>query len=1151
MRDPGLSLGAKDLKISLFQRTSPGALAALLSIAGCAVPMSARAQATNIDTAQPFYVTSGLGTTVNPVFQGGVLRVDQAGGVYASNFTLDGSGSNTIDPAGLAATFSGVFFDAVSGTPGSLTIGDSIGGGDITLSGDSTYSGATTISAGTLSLTGRIASSSGVNLTGATAVFDVSGLGSPTQINGLSGVAASRVRLGAKGLTVNQASATTFAGDISGAGASAFIKSGAGSLSLSGVNTYTNATIISGGVLALAGSGSISNSSSVAVDGVFDISATTAGASITSLSGGGVVALGARTLTLTNSADTFNGVIGGTGGVTVAGGAQTLTGANTYTGATTIGSGATLTLAGAGSIAGSSGVAVNGTFDISATDAGASINALSGSGGVTLGARTLTLTNASGSFSGDISGAGGLVLAGGTQTLAGANSSTGGTAVLGGTLALTGAGTLGAPSAMLAVSGGRLDLVGTRQTVSVLRLNGGVIDDSAGGGALEASTFDISSGAISAALGGRGAVTVSGPGATTLSGVNTYTGGTSVNNAHLAIKGDAALGGSRGGLALNNATLTILGDMNSERPIVIAPGGGAINTNGFTANLNGPITLDGDLSTGGAGKISFSSVAQGSGGLSIGEGLFANNGVISARSVTVGRNATLRGVGVINAPTTVSGTLAPGNSPGTLTFNAALTLQAGATSQFDIDGLETGAGAGNFSRVIVNGGPFTAAGALAPVLRGMTGSASNLYTPAIGRRFQVISAAAGIAPDSSFSAVIQPAGLPAGARFDAIYAPTALSLVVTPAAYADLGAAGIAQTPNEKAVGAMLDANRPAAGLRMSVDQAAIYYQLYGLAGEHIPDALNGLSPVIYADGLMAARLAWYGVAATIGDQLADRRGVTGSAGVTLWGEALHQSADNTPSRIGYETSVDGLVVGIDKAFEGGGLIGLAIGGGDAKTDTVRDGAAHGHMIHVAVYGGARSRHAFIDWQADYLHVDQDLTRPLGFAAGSVGSDDTLKGGGVQINAGVDLTVRQWLVEPIAGLSMLRLTSTAPDETAPAAVAERIGVQRNNSLQSFAGVRAARTVRLTPDMPLQVRGLIGWSHEMEDTGADVTARLVNLSGASAFTVSSAPAGRDALKLGASFNAQLTPKITFYGSYSAALARDQRSQHLTAGARVRW
>ena len=105
--------------------------------------------------------------------------------------------------------------------------------------------------------------------------------------------------------------------------------------------------------------------------GTFNISGTTAGATITTLNGvaNSNVTLGAKTLTIANGSTTYAGIIGGTGGLTLTAGTETLSGTNTYTGATTI-NGGTLALSGAaGSIASSSQVNVAnaaGTFSIAA-----------------------------------------------------------------------------------------------------------------------------------------------------------------------------------------------------------------------------------------------------------------------------------------------------------------------------------------------------------------------------------------------------------------------------------------------------------------------------------------------------------------------------------------------------------------------------------------------------------------------------------------------------------------------------------------------------------------------------------------------------------------------------------------------------------------
>ncbi len=237
------------------------------------------------------------------------------------------------------------------------------GPGTTILTADNTYSGGTTINAGTLQL--------GNGGTSGTIVGDVTNHGT---------------------LAFNRSNDLTFGGVISGTGA--VNQLGANTTTLTGVNTYGGLTTISAGTLALTGSGSIADSSRVHADGTFDISGTTAGASIKSLSGSGLVDLGTQTLTLTNAFSTFAGIIQGTGGLTHAGGTQTLSGANTYTGATTV-TGGTLRAGATNTFSSASATAVqsDGTLDLEGFDQ--ILQSLDNAGLVRLGGApgtTLTVT---------------------------------------------------------------------------------------------------------------------------------------------------------------------------------------------------------------------------------------------------------------------------------------------------------------------------------------------------------------------------------------------------------------------------------------------------------------------------------------------------------------------------------------------------------------------------------------------------------------------------------------------------------------------------------------------------------------------------------------------------------------------------------------
>src|SRR6202035_757254 len=119
---------------------------------------------------------------------------------------------------------------------------------------------------------GSIAGSN-LNLAAAGAAFDISAGGNQT-LGDLSGVGGTAVNLGANTLTEGTGNSTIFAGVISGTGG--LTKNGGGTLTLTGNDAFTGATVINAGTLAIGAGGSIAASSGLnlaAAGAAFDISA--------------------------------------------------------------------------------------------------------------------------------------------------------------------------------------------------------------------------------------------------------------------------------------------------------------------------------------------------------------------------------------------------------------------------------------------------------------------------------------------------------------------------------------------------------------------------------------------------------------------------------------------------------------------------------------------------------------------------------------------------------------------------------------------------------------------------------------------------------------------------------------------------------------
>ncbi|WP_081716147.1 autotransporter-associated beta strand repeat-containing protein [Paraburkholderia mimosarum] len=209
-------------------------------------------------------------------------------------------------------------------------------------------------------------------------------------------------------LTNEAASATGWDG-------TSLTKAGAGTLTLSALNTYTGATNVDAGTLAAGIANAFASSSAVTVNSGATLALHDFSQTANDLSGAGNITLGSATSTVltenSNANTTFSGVISGAGGVTKTGAsAFTLSGANTYLGGTTISAGTLV--ATSGNALGSGAVANGAALQLDFASSSTLANALSGTGSLTkTGAGTATLT-AAGSTQGAVTvGAGTLALA--------------------------------------------------------------------------------------------------------------------------------------------------------------------------------------------------------------------------------------------------------------------------------------------------------------------------------------------------------------------------------------------------------------------------------------------------------------------------------------------------------------------------------------------------------------------------------------------------------------------------------------------------------------------------------------------------------------------------------------------------------------------
>lgn len=476
---------------------------------------------------------------------------------------------------------------------------------------------------------------------------------------------------------------------------------------------------------------------------------------------------------------------------------------------------------------------------------------------------------------------------------------------------LTTATDLGAPGVDEVYGWGLLDPRKAIEGYGQLRVDTEVVMNAAAGGikTWEGGAWDDWTNDI----GGPGRLTKSGAGWLRLSGDNSF-GGATVTSGILEFDGDNHLTSN---VRVEGGTLLLNGSLN-DSPLDVAGGEAVVNgtISGAAANVR---VGAGMLRINGSGRLDGSP-------LEVVGGMAVVNGTVSGAPTYVGPNGTLGGSGTLG-DTRVAGTIAPGNSIGTLTIDGNYVHEAGARFVAELLPPDQADLLRVTGTATLNGGTLV-----------LSSEAGQPFV--LGQQYQLLTADGGIVgnfasvDNSNLSPFLSVSLLQGAGTFGVD--------VIRGAALAT--AAG---TPNQSAIAASLDVLPDSSSLLRATTQ---------LSAAEARGAFDGLSGEIHASAqqvlLEGSRLVRDAALGRAGGNAFD---VEAGRDTGAWVEIQHQggeiAADGNAARARY--SGNAVLVGIDHAFDAGWRIGVFGGTGDTDFN-VRGRGSRGEAssTHVGVYAG-------------------------------------------------------------------------------------------------------------------------------------------------------------------------------------------------------
>lgn len=631
-------------------------------------------------------------------------------------------------------------------------------------------------------------------------------------------------------------------------------------------------------------------------------------------------------------------------------------------------------------------------------------------------------------------------------------------------------------------------------------------------------------------ISGTGSVEQAGTGTTILTGENTYTGGTLVDDGTLQL-GAGANGGTSGSL---------VGDI-----AISAPGTFAFNrSDPYT--FAGVLSGEGRVDQRGAGRTELtgdSSVFAGN--TQVNAGILAVNGQLGG-STDVFNGATLAGNGQVGSTTLHNGgRIAPGNSIGTLTVAGDLNQRSGSIYQVELE--STGAR----DHLAVTGMAQLDAGSVIDA----TKLDANPYE--LDRRYIVLSADQGVSgrytltgntPVSSFYKLVD--------NYDAhnVYldvqqtrsfqeaAATANQRATATGAQSLKGDAAPAVIPptHNKLFKAL--ANLP-------TDEQArnAFDQLSGEFHASLHSALIEDSRLI-RDAANQRLHSAFGAADN-----GDKFDAKAHSGITPWLTALGNwgdiKGDGNAAKLHHETT--GFVTGVDAPVGENARIGALAGysNTDLKNNS-RNSSSKNDNIHLGFYGGTQFGQLNLRAGTAYTWSRIDAKRSVNFEGYSDQLKSTYDAGTWQAfgELGQRFELNPALhLEPFANLTSVHVKTDAFKENgAEAALQAKRGSDQQTA--TTLGLRATSDFKLDSGKSLTLFGTAGWKHAFDRETPSTTLRF---DGSDAFRVEGVALARDSAVLGVGVESEVSKGLNLGASYSGQLGDGAREHGLQLSASYRF